>query len=384
MNQVEFIEKCKIKHNDFFDYSKVEFTVLSKNIIIICPIHGEFSQRATLHLKGVSCKKCTCNLINSVRKEKKLNCYINKSNVKFNFKYDYSLIDKNNYKGVNSYVKIVCPIHGEFEQILYLHYNSNTGCPKCSNALPSSLQKGLKYYIDKSNMVHNFKYDYSLINESDFRTSHQKVKVRCKNNHIFEVTLKEHISHKSGCVLCNRPVNNLETFISASTLKHGNKYDYSKVNYVNQNTKVIIICKTHGEFTQKPTNHYHSKRGCPKCKTSRGEMVIDNILTYNEIKFEKNKTFSGCKDKNLLQFDFYLPDYNMIIEYDGIQHFKVIGRFGGISEFEKTVTHDKIKNEYCKSNNINLLRISYKENIINKMFANFLLKEDVSFYTKMC
>ena len=92
-----------------------------------------------------------------------------------------------------------------------------------------------------------------------------------------------------------------------------------------------------------------------------------NII-YN---IKKKKTFKGCKSKKLLQFDFYLPKYNILIEYDGIQHYKPVGFFGGKKEFKETQMRDNIKNKYCKDNNINLIRIRYDENIEERL--SFLL-----------
>ena len=84
-------------------------------------------------------------------------------------------------------------------------------------------------------------------------------------------------------------------------------------------------------------------------------MVDNNIL------YEREKQFKDCRDKQVLPFDFYLPDYNLCIEYDGEQHFKEVKWFGGKEGFEKRVKHDNMKNKYCEDNNINLLRIPYTE-----------------------
>lgn len=92
-------------------------------------------------------------------------------------------------------------------------------------------------------------------------------------------------------------------------------------------------------------------------------------MDNNNIKYIKQKTFKECKDIKLLKFDFYLPEYNMCIEFDGIQHFKPIERFGGIDGFKKTKQNDKTKNIYCDKNNIKLLRIKYNENIFEKIIS---------------
>lgn len=90
-------------------------------------------------------------------------------------------------------------------------------------------------------------------------------------------------------------------------------------------------------------------------------------MDTNRVKYEFNKSFDGCVYKNKLRFDFYLPDYNICIEYDGKQHFESIDWFGGKNSFLENQIRDKIKNEWCVENNINLIRISYKDNIEDKL-----------------
>ena len=113
-------------------------------------------------------------------------------------------------------------------------------------------------------------------------------------------------------------------------------------------------------------------RGCQKCKESKGEGIIRNFLEKNCIKYEPQKKFAKCKDINLLPFDFYLTTDNICIEFDGKQHFDSIERYGGNVGLKYIQTHDKIKNEFCKNNNIKLIRISYKENIIERLDSELL------------
>jgi len=101
--------------------------------------------------------------------------------------------------------------------------------------------------------------------------------------------------------------------------------------------------------------------GCPLCNSSKGELEVESILIEKNIFFIKNKTFTGCKHKSLLKFDFYLPKYNICIEYDGLQHFKPISFFGGNEQLKENKKRDKIKNKFCKNNGIFLIRIPYTE-----------------------
>lgn len=100
---------------------------------------------------------------------------------------------------------------------------------------------------------------------------------------------------------------------------------------------------------------------CPKCTISKGENRIFDYLTSKNIKFETQKRFDGCRYKKLLRFDFYVSSLNCAIEFDGTQHFKPHERFGGEEAFKEVQARDNTKNEYCRKNNIKLIRISYKD-----------------------
>lgn len=118
---------------------------------------------------------------------------------------------------------------------------------------------------------------------------------------------------------------------------------------------------------------------CPNCdsKESVGSKEITKWLEEKDIDFIKEYRFKDCKDVRPLPFDFYLPQYNCCIEYDGEQHFKPVSFLGGEEHYIMTFKHDRIKDEYCRNNNIKLLRINYKENkkipILLSKFINMLI-----------
>lgn len=243
--------------------------------------------------------------------------------------------------------------------------------PKNRNSKP---RKTLIDFLKDAKFIHGEVYDYSLV---EYKYAKDKIKIICKEHGVFEQRAADHI-RGIGCSICkNRDklkINKLtnEEFINRANIAHNNLYDYSKVNYINDNVKVCILCKKHGEFLQLPGCHVRFKHGCPKCRSSKGEQEILNFLNVNNISFEREKTFSNLLLKRKLKFDFYLPALNIIIEYDGIQHFSPV-RFNGISQemadklFERTKIVDSIKTDFCLNNNIKLLRISYNENIQLKL-----------------
>jgi len=280
-------------------------------------------------------------------------------------KYAYSKV---NYIGSKINVIIVCPVHGEFEQSPNSHLQGR-GCPKCGIIKrKNNRTKTTKEFIIEAKIIHENKYDYSLVKYINLKT---KVKIICPVHGKFEQTPKSHLlgcgCRRCGRIICGNKLR-LETniFIDKSNEIHSNKYDYSKVKYVNSNHKIIIICPVHGEFTQQPTHHL-SGSGCPICCESKGEKIIRLFLEDNNINYMPQHKFSNCKNVLQLPFDFYLPELNTCIEYNGRQHYEPIEYFGGEESLRKQQLNDKIKMEYCYDNNTPLIIIKYNDNILRML-----------------
>lgn len=296
-------------------------------------------------------------------KKKTKNDFIIKAKEIHGKKYDYSLVD---YVNNLTKVKIICPIHGVFEQLPINHLYNEQGCPDCSNNRKMDKEK----FITKAREIHGNKYDYSNVKYINAITP---VEIICKIHGVFRQTPNNHISKKHKCPECkiSKQLDNDE-FIKRSSQIHNNFYDYSLVDYVNCLKKVIIICPIHGKFDQRPYNHTKGI-GCPYCNESKGEKFIVTYLNNNDIKFSRQKKFDNCVNKKKLPFDFYLDDYNVCIEYDGIQHEQKVQKFGGYDNFIYTQKNDKIKTDFCNKNDIPLLRIKYKDiKKINELIYAFL------------
>ena len=181
-----------------------------------------------------------------------------------------------------------------------------------------------------------------------------------------------------------------EDFERKANQVHQGRYDYSKADYQGCQSLVCIICEEHGEFIQQAGTHLDGC-GCRKCTSSKGEVVIGLYLDRNNIKYSKEECFKNtnnpCRNPDTnkyLLFDFFLPDSNMCIEYDGSQHFKPFS-FGGnqskkvkINNLLNIKNRDMIKNKYCEDNNIVLLRIPYfKFKNIESILDSYLNKEDL-------
>lgn len=170
-----------------------------------------------------------------------------------------------------------------------------------------------------------------------------------------------------------------ENFIEKAKQIHGNKYDYSLVEYKNNKTKVKIICPIHGVFEQTPNCHL-SLQGCPKCKTPKGEKKIFSFLIKEGISFESQKKFKDLFDKDishLLSYDFYIPSKRLLIEFNGKQHYNFKSLFyknKTIKDFYIQKHHDWLKRKYAIKNNYKFLVISFKDiekidNILTEVFS---------------
>lgn len=349
-----FKERAFDIHGNKYDYSKVEYKNNNTPVIIICPEHGEFKQSPLSHIQQKSnCPKCT-------RRYADTDTFIENAKKIHGEKYDYSLVD---YKNNKTPVTIICPIHGKFEQVPNGHLDGG-GCQKCGGNL--SLTKN--EFISKSNEIHNNKYNYSQV---DYKNNNTPVTIICPKHGDFQQRPSNHLRGQ-GCSQCGIESNTYTTdeFIKLAKKTHGDKYDYSKSVYVGSINPITIMCPKHGEFTQIAIEHRRGS-GCPRCIESKGEIFVGKILKSLNIIFDRQKKFEDCKGLNKkrcrrLPFDFYLPQYNSIVEYDGKQHFQPIDLYGGEEGFKRVQIYDKIKNEYCLNNNIKMIRIPYymKENEI--------------------
>ena len=312
------------------------------------------------------------------------NTFIEKAKKIHGDKYDYSKVE---YVNSKTKVCIICPEHGEFWQIPNGHLNGN-GCKKCQyKRIKEKNSYSTEKFIEKAKKIYGDKYDYSKV---EYINSQTKVCIICPEHGEFLITPNDFLdghqckkcSNKSRKEKLSLQINN---FIEKAKKVHGNKYDYSKVEYVNYDTKVCIICPEHGEFWQTPHSHISGK-GCKKCgiekrikntklsvkdfikkskkkhgdkydyslikKYTNGKEKVPIICKKHGIFYQRVEDHlfgHGCKKcycskieneiidlltknsikfiyraKNILgisELDFYLPEYNAAIECQGIQHF---------------------------------------------------------------
>ena len=361
----DFIRKAEEIHCGKYDYSKVKYISTNTKVCIICPKHGEFWQTPKMHLKGQGCPRCAKN--RKLTQED----FILKATEIHGHKYDYSMVE---YKSIMDKVCIICPKHGEFWQTPNSHLNNKEECPKCAHR---SYKKTTDEFVSEARLKHGDRYDYSKV---IYERENDKVCIICPKHGEFWQTPKLHLNG-GNCPKCANEKKgkkkrlSIDVFISKAKEIHGDKYDYSKVEYVNTDTKVCIICPIHGEFWQTPHNHIGQRQGCPKCSKSHMEIEISKLLDENGIEYEEQKKFEWLKYKKKLSLDFYLPKYNVSIECQGEQHFtKFRYRNETDEKLQERMIRDRIKNELCNEHGIKIFYYSnsyVKEGIYND--ANNLL-----------
>jgi hypothetical protein len=232
-------------------------------------------------------------------------------------------------------------------------------------------------FLDKAKKIYGDKFSYIL---TDYINTKSKITIQCNNcENIFTRRMNDHLLGRE-CNFCLRILSksSTEDFIFKAQKIHGQKFDYSYVNYTNCFTKVKILCNQCNKvFSQAPSNHL-SKQGCPKCNESKGENRVAKYLSDNNISFIPQKIFKTLKDKSYLKPDFYLTSNNLLIEYDGEGHY--FACFGSTPEekqknLEDCQRRDKIKNEWALKNNIPLLRIPYWDfDRIEELIEAFILE----------
>ena len=178
----------------------------------------------------------------------------------------------------------------------------------------------------------------------------------CKN-----ITEKQvgHWRRGYSCKICSdrSRLLSLEAFITKAKEVHTNVYTYENVDYKGTGLKVAITCKRHGTFRQTPLNHLNGS-GCPKCRSSKGEIKIRKFFFDKGIEVIEQQTFEGCVYKRKLKFDFYVPSLNLCIEWNGEQHYEHVNLYHRRgNSLQKQQHKDKIKRDFCRLNNIQLLEL---------------------------
>lgn len=229
------------------------------------------------------------------------------------------------------------------------------GCPKCSKCNRKTTQE----FINDINIV-NPKIEIL----GEYVNSKTKIECKCKTCNNIWCATPNSLLRGSGCPVCSQKIRrNIKKTTSEFVIEMNEMNPNIKIcgEYVNAKTKILCKCMRDGfEWKAQPLSLL-SGCGCPKCSFPKGELSIEKYLQKYNIKYESQKNFDellGILGRDLL-YDFYLPHYNILIEYNGEQHYNPIEFFGGKKSLEKQQEHDRRKREYAKQNNIKLIEIPY-------------------------
>lgn len=249
---------------------------------------------------------------------------------------------------------------------------------------------------DNKNLISNTCNSFGLLMIEEYTSSRKSIEVRCEKHKVNTImtgdqAVKLSRENRNLCNVCRKidtPNNSIvltdDQYIAYAIHQQNNQYTYSLPLAKDSDGKITVICPKHGEFKIRKSAHVSPKQlyGCQKCKQSKGELAVSKFLDEHNIKYTIEKQFNGLVGNNgitPLRYDFYLPDYNLIIEYDGVHHYHP-KKFGSrqtsndMHMYKRRVKfYDTIKNAYALIENINMIRISYTDyNDIDKILAKEL------------
>lgn len=254
LTQAEFLGRARRVHGDRYDYSESEYLLWTLPVRIICRVHGPFEQIAGTHLslRGHGCDRCADDA--SADRTRRRDFVQQASLVHRDRGYDYS---HTVYRSRNECVTIVCPAHGAFEQIAKVHLEGGI-CQTCKR---DSMSFDTAAFVERACAVHGDRYDYSPTIYTRWR---EHVIIRCPKHGPFHQRPREHVTDRHGCPQCgvDSHRSTQDEWVERARVVHGDRYDYSRTEYINGRTKVTIICPAHGPFDKKPGEHLRGA-GCP-------------------------------------------------------------------------------------------------------------------------
>lgn len=366
----EFVFRSTLVHYCKYTYDSVDWTEATNGrtrVNITCPTHGIFTNTVSGHLHSNNgCQQC------SGKQRLTLAVFIRKAQTTHGDVYDYSQVEWTDKTTNKSKVTIVCKTHGAFAQVIDSHLNKSSGCAACVGKRPITKS----HFLNQAQCIHGELYDYNSVDFCSI-TNQSKINIVCKIHGMFTQTVTNHIHNRAGCMGCSGKTQyTFESFSARASHIHNQKYDYSKIIWLptfNAKTKVNIMCPAHGSFSQQISKHVTDKHGCPQCRLSKGELTIATWLRIHNIQYIPQHKFTDCinpKTSRKLPFDFYLPKYNLCIEFHGKQHYEPNNFFHQTTsqktnaKFEESLARDQLKEDYCKYNSIGFLVIPYNQHYV--------------------
>lgn len=354
----EISQRAKEIHKTKYILLESSFIDTTTEMKIWCNVCQKyFKQKPSNHLNGSGCPTCGNKRKNKERQIKAKKEFPQKVFLKHGDRYDLS---KFTYTSAHETSIAICKIHGEFP-ISPANLLSGRGCRDCGIQRRALLK--IKRARDKFISAVYIKYD-NMVDLSQFiyLCNFTRSIAICKIHGEFLIS-PSNLLGGNGCPDCVKEKRTAlsikkaeKKFRSDFYKKYKNKFDLCKFIYLGRRIRSIAICQTHGEFLI-TAESLLAGHGCLRCNASLGEIEISRCLDSLKINFSSEVSFSSLYTRR--KFDFYFPDYDLYVEYQGIQHYEPIAFFGGEKGFKLRQIKDQYKRDWCKENNHRLLEIPY-------------------------
>ena len=357
----EYIQRAKAVHGDKYGYELTEYVDRNTFITVICKKHGPFKIHPYTHIRlGCGCSACARDkMINTLALTTE--SFIKRAKEYIGSHYDYSRVE---YKNAHTPVIIGCPIHGWFTKYPKEILQQRRGCPKCSLEKKANKRKtGIQSFIERSKIIHQNKFNYDKV---VYVNQHTPVTITCPVHGNFQQLPQSHL-RGNDCPKCARRYLNgrsKKDLLKDFTKTHLGKYSYPNLPEHSNNRQYIdIICPKHGLFRKRIANHLRGE-GCPSCRNSKQENIVEGNLTRKKIRYVREKTFPWLVRKGHMYLDFFLPGYRVAIECQGAQHFGIhkSNKFTMTKEdYEDLFERDRVKYKLCKEHGIRILYFCYNK-----------------------
>ena len=265
------------------------------------------------------------------------------------------------YQGSRSKIKCECKKCGNKWETEARNLLRGNGCPVCNKSNPKLTTEQYKIQLKKINP--------NIIVMGEYTGNGNKITCKCKICGYEWYPFANAIKSGHGCPNCKALNNRLSNKEFVKRMKNINLFVKIIGKYETNKTPLEVKCLVCGKIFNARPEGLLKKSGCPYCNLSKGERDVSVFLDKNNIKYIQQKKYKDLigLGGGKLAYDFYLPDYNLLIEYQGRQHKEPVKGFMEGELFEYVKEHDRRKKEYAKRHNIQLLEIWYNENIEQKL-----------------